>query len=179
MSMGPQEKWSSEVDLGSILTCLSSPVGLFVGSVEGVWSGDWSGGCRVWHPSLEDGMCKCPEALEDKGCSEWPQEHSIFEELTAMAGCWRRWALEGRWEQRSSKTSNVMQKKFIRFCLGGTKEPVNNFEQCTDNFLKIEVQLIYNVVLVAGVQQSDSLYICIHTHPHTYTFFSFLDSFPI
>ena len=62
-----------------------------------------------------------------------------------------------------------MQKKFIRFCLGGTKEPVNNFEQCTDNFLKIEVQLIYNVVLVAGVQQSDSLYICIHTHTHTYT----------
>ena len=85
--------------------------------------------------------------------------------------------MEGRWEQRSSKTSNVMQKKFIRFCLGGTKEPVNNFEQCTDNFLKIEVQLIYSVVLVSGVQQSDSLHIYIHTHTHI--FFSFLDSFPI
>ena len=63
-----------------------------------------------------------------------------------------------------------MQKKFIRFCLGGTKEPVNNFEQCTDNFLKIEVQLIYSVVLVSGVQQSDSLYIYTHTHTHFFLF---------
>ena len=50
-----------------------------------------------------------------------------------------------------------MQKKFIRFCLGGTKEPVNNFEQCTDNFLKIEVQLIYGAVPISAVQQSDSV----------------------
>ena len=37
--------------------------------------------------------------------------------------------------------------------------------------LKIEVEFIYNVVLVSGVQQSDSV-----THNHTH---SFLDSFPL
>ena len=54
-----------------------------------------------------------------------------------------------------------MQEKFIRFYLRGTKEPVKNFEQCTDGFLKIEVHLIYSVVLVSGVQQSD-IYIYIY-----------------
>ena len=35
---------------------------------------------------------------------------------------------------------------------------------------KIEVQLIYNVVLASGVQRSDSdIYIYIYTHTHTYT----------
>ena len=44
----------------------------------------------------------------------------------------------------------------------------------------IEVQLIYNVVLVSGVQQSDSVictcmcvYIYTHTHTHTHTHISF------
>ena len=37
-------------------------------------------------------------------------------------------------------------------------------------FLKIEVQLIYNVVLVSGVQQSDSV---IYMHTHICSFFRF------
>ena len=56
-----------------------------------------------------------------------------------------------------------------------------------NDFLKIEVQLIYNVVLVSGVQQSDSvLYIYIHTHIHIcihtcicICICSFSDSFPL
>ena len=50
---------------------------------------------------------------------------------------------------------------------------MNNFEQCTESFLKIEVQLIYNV-LVLGVQQRDSdIYIYTHTHTHTYIYIFF------
>ena len=52
----------------------------------------------------------------------------------------------------------------------------------------IEIQLIYNVVLISDVQESDSvyiyiyniytihMYICIHVYVHIY---SFLDSFPL
>ena len=76
-----------------------------------------------------------------------------------------------------------MQEKFIRFYLGGTQEPVKNFKQCTDGFLKFEVHLIYSVVLVSGVQQSD-IYIYIYIYLSIYLseslfFFSFSDSFPI
>ena len=80
-----------------------------------------------------------------------------------------------------------MQEKFIRFYLRGTKEPVKNFEQCTDGFLKIEVHLIYSDVLVSGVQQSDiyiyiyesKWYIYIYIYIWITIFFSFSDSFTI
>jgi len=43
------------------------------------------------------------------------------------------------------------------------------------NLFFIEVELIYNVVLVSSVQQSDSvLYIYIHTHTHSFSYFSIM-----
>ena len=39
-------------------------------------------------------------------------------------------------------------------------------------YFLIEVELIYNVVLVSGVWQSDSvIYVCTHTHTHINLFF--------
>ena len=47
------------------------------------------------------------------------------------------------------------------------------------NLFSIEVELIYNVVLVSRVQQSDSvlyiyIYIYTHTHTHSFSFFSIM-----
>ena len=71
-----------------------------------------------------------------------------------------------------------MQEKFIRFYLGDTKEPVKNFEQCTDGFLKFEVHLIYSVVLVSGVQQSD-IYISESLFFFFFRFFSHIGYYKI
>ena len=59
-------------------------------------------------------------------------------------------------------------------------------KKIVSNLFLIEIQLIYNVVLVSGAQQSDSIiYIYTHkytththTHTHTYTYI-YLDSFPL
>ena len=44
-------------------------------------------------------------------------------------------------------------------------------ETCADVFFFIEVQLIYNVVLISAVQQSDSF---IHIHAFFFIFFSIM-----
>ena len=59
----------------------------------------------------------------------------------------------------SSVSSPPLSEKIIHFIIG--------------------VELIYSVVLVSDVQQSDSVYTHTHTHTHIYIFFSFMVSHQI